>query len=65
MTFLFTLIGILAIGFLLWRTFGPQLTDHSDHVSTSRRGPVGPDDDPDFLMDLDRRTGGGNDSDDH
>ncbi|NDK89866.1 hypothetical protein GYA93_09785 [Gordonia desulfuricans] len=53
MALLFTLIGLIAIGFLLWRTFGPQVTERAE---ARHRGPVGPDDDPDFLMDLDRRT---------
>ncbi|GAA3700334.1 hypothetical protein [Gordonia hankookensis] len=65
MTFLFALIGIAAIGFLLWRAFGPQLADRDDHDDRPTRpiGPVGPDDDPDFLLDLDRRTRGPNGSD--
>ncbi|GAC67981.1 hypothetical protein [Gordonia soli] len=68
MTFLFAVIGIVAIGFLLWRAFGPQLGG-GDEVDTPprARGPLGPDDDPDFIIDLDRRTRGpnGSDSDDN
>jgi hypothetical protein len=67
MAFLFTLIGIMAVGFLLWRAFGPQMSDESRQVRSAPRGPVGPDDDPDFLKDLDRRSRGsnGSDADDH
>lgn len=60
MTFLLAIVGLVAIGFLLWRAFGPALAER--HDSTVRRpgsrahGPVGPDDDADFLRDLDRRT---------
>ncbi len=70
MTFLFAVVGMLAVGFLLWRAFGPQLMNDDDEpVRSSRsRGPLGPDDDPDFLNDLDRRSrgtnGGSNSSDD-
>lgn len=64
MTFLFAVIGIFAICFLLWRAFGPQVTDADGEVRRPRvRGPVGPDDDPDFLTDLDRRTRGKNGTD--
>lgn len=67
MAYLFALIGILAIGFLLWRAFGPQVeSEYSEHPGTTHRSPVGPDDDPEFLKDLDRRARGtnGSDSDD-
>lgn len=68
MAFLLAVIGIVAIGFLLWRAFGPQTgsDDGSPGSGTRRRGPVGPDDDPDFLIDLDRRArdSRGSDSDD-
>ncbi len=66
MTFLFAVIGIAAIGFLLWRAFGPQLADSENRDERPTRkpsGPVGPDDDPDFLLDLDRRTRGPNGAD--
>ncbi|MGC4934377.1 hypothetical protein ACLQ3C_11920 [Gordonia sp. DT30] len=71
MAFLLTLVGIMAVGYLLWRSFGPQLTeeeasDDARRVTTVKRRPrrpVGPDDDPEFLMDLDRRTRGPNGSD--
>ena len=61
MTYLFAVLGLLAIGFLMWRAFGPQ-SDGGGSASPSGgqrrrpRGPVGPDDDPDFLRDLDNRT---------
>ncbi|MGV9859009.1 hypothetical protein ACWDTD_10195 [Gordonia sp. NPDC003425] len=63
MTFLLALVGVIAVGFLLWRAFGPQLVNDDDEVTERRvrtRGPVGPDDDPEFLQDLDRRARGGN-----
>ncbi|MFW0795257.1 hypothetical protein AAFP30_15695 [Gordonia sp. CPCC 205515] len=64
MTVLFAVIGIAAIGFLLWRAFGPQSSDSAAHDTTTRSsGPVGPDDDAAFLRDLDRRTRGPNGSD--
>lgn len=65
MAYLFALIGIVAIGFLLWRAFGPSLNS-DDGPSAPRTGgraaPRGPDDDPEFLHDLDRRTRGPNGS---
>ena len=65
MTFLFAVIGVIAIGFLLWRAFGPQRDEATGGSSGSgyARGPKGPDDDPDFLRDLDNRTRGPNGSD--
>ena len=65
MTYLFAVLGLIAIGFLMWRAFGPQ-SDGGGNASPSAgnrgraRGPVGPDDDPDFLRDLDNRTRGTN-----
>ncbi len=66
MTFLFAVIGIAAIAFLLWRAFGPQAADADERIERPMRrssGPVGPDDDPDFLRDLDRRSRGANGTD--
>lgn len=65
MTFLFAVIGFVAIGFLMWRAFGPQSSDSAERDTTAPNppGPVGPDDDPGFLRDLDRRTRGPNGSD--
>ncbi|MDF3284006.1 hypothetical protein [Gordonia sp. N1V] len=68
MAFLLTLVGIMAVGFLLWRVFGSSLIDDDGtREPAAKRGPVGPDDDPEFLMDLDRRSRGtnGSDPDDH
>lgn len=68
MAFLLTLVGIMAVGFLLWRVFGSSLIDDDGaRVPAAKRGPVGPDDDPEFLLDLDRRSRGtnGSDPDDH
>ncbi|GAC84589.1 hypothetical protein GP2_024_00160 [Gordonia paraffinivorans NBRC 108238] len=61
MTYLFAVVGLLAIGFLLWRAFGPRPDDAGNspsHVDMRNRKPrpLGPDDDPDFLRDLDNRT---------
>ncbi|GAC47010.1 hypothetical protein [Gordonia aichiensis] len=67
MTFLLAIVGLAAIGFLLWRAFGPAVAQRRDSATDARRtgtrshGPVGPDDDADFLRDLDRRTRGPND----
>lgn len=64
MTFLFAAIAVIAVGYLLWRAFGPQLSERSR--TQDRRhapGPVGPDDDADFLRDLDRRSRGPNGAD--
>ncbi|WP_166459697.1 hypothetical protein [Amycolatopsis pithecellobii] len=47
MIYLLALIGALTIAVLLWRAFGPERVGVS-----SRRAPVAPDDDPDFLRSL-------------
>ncbi|MDS1114648.1 hypothetical protein RD149_12805 [Gordonia westfalica] len=64
MTYLFAVLGLLAIGFLMWRAFGPQSDGGNASPSGGHRGrprgPVGPDDDADFLRDLDNRTRGPN-----
>ncbi|MBD0020651.1 MULTISPECIES: hypothetical protein [Gordonia] len=53
MTYVVAFIGVIAIAYLLWRAFGPAAGSPGQ---TSRgNNPVGPDDDPDFLRDLDRR----------
>lgn len=57
MVYFLAFIGIIAVAFLLWRAFGPAL-DPSQRGSGAARGPVGPDDDPEFLHDLDRRSRG-------
>lgn len=62
MTYLFALIGIIAIAFLIWRSFGPTPTgEGSDGPSVlagrkPRPRSVAPDDDPEFLRDLALRT---------
>lgn len=67
MTFVFAVIGIAALGFLLWRAFGPHRAvadpDRPSHPYAGSHGPLGPDDDAEFLRDLDRRTRGPNGSD--
>lgn len=50
MIYLFALIGAVAVAYLVWKAFGPQPHD----TVTRGRGPIGPDDDTDFLLDLDR-----------
>lgn len=47
MIYLLALIGALTVAVLLWRAFGPERVGVS-----SRRTPVAPDDDPDFLRKL-------------
>ncbi|MGU3291956.1 hypothetical protein [Williamsia sp. M5A3_1d] len=51
------LVVAIGVAYLVWRAFGPDTTTRSAPTS-SRRGPIGPDDDPDFLLDLghDRRA---------
>lgn len=51
MIYLLALIAAVAIAVLLWRAYGP----HSGAPS-SRPGPVGPDDDPDFMWKLNRES---------
>lgn len=47
MTYLLAAVGALIVAVLLWRAFGPERIGVS-----SRRAPVAPDDDPDFLRKL-------------
>ncbi|MFT4042802.1 MAG: hypothetical protein QM673_06515 [Gordonia sp. (in: high G+C Gram-positive bacteria)] len=64
MTFLLAVVGLIAIGFLLWHAFGAPLTGRHEHDADRRasvRGPLGPDDDPEFLSNLNRRPRGRND----
>jgi hypothetical protein len=65
MIYLLAIIGLLALTYLAWRAFGPdapagqgQSNDRapSRPGRSTRRGPVGPDDDPEFLNDLDRKA---------
>lgn len=55
MIYLFAAIGVIAVIWLMWRAFGPQ-SAHSTGGTAPRSGPVGPDDDPEFLHDLRRRS---------
>ncbi len=50
MIYLLALIGAVAVVYLAWKAFGPQ----PQNTVTRGRGPIGPDDDTDFLLDLDR-----------
>ncbi|WP_206682432.1 hypothetical protein [Dietzia sp. B44] len=45
---LFALIGVVTVAILLWRAFGPGSRPAPPRV-------IAPDDDPDFLRDLDGR----------
>jgi hypothetical protein len=60
MIYLLAIIGLLALTYLAWRAFGPDAhaTPGQSDVRTSgrqtRRGPVGPDDDLEFLHRLER-----------
>ncbi len=54
MIYLLALIGAVAVSYLVWKAFGPQPQD----TAAPRRGPIGPDDDTDFLLDLDRDARG-------
>ena len=47
MIYLLAVIGALTIAVLFWRAFGPERVGVS-----SRRTPLAPDDDPDFLRKL-------------
>ncbi|MBB1052241.1 hypothetical protein G6021_14270 [Dietzia sp. CW19] len=48
MIWLFALIGVVTVAILLWRAFGPGSRSAPPRV-------IAPDDDPDFLRDLDGR----------
>ncbi|RSM74327.1 hypothetical protein DMH04_39965 [Kibdelosporangium aridum] len=53
MLYLLAAVGALTVAVLLWRAFGAQAAG----VTTRReRGPVAPDDDPEFLRGLDERN---------
>lgn len=62
MIYLLAIIGLLALTYLAWRAFGPDAPAMPGQSSNRtqgrqiRRGPVGPDDDPEFLNDLDRKA---------
>ncbi|MDQ3732802.1 MAG: hypothetical protein M3400_02175 [Actinomycetota bacterium] len=66
---MYVLVGMLLIGallFVLWRMSGPSSPTRNPRGSArpgppparkpSRPQPLGPDDNPDFLRELDRRT---------
>ncbi len=48
MIWLFALIGLVTVAIMLWRAFGPGSGPEAPRA-------VAPDDDPDFLRDLDTR----------
>ncbi|MBV9845077.1 MAG: hypothetical protein JOZ47_08410 [Kutzneria sp.] len=52
MVYLFALIGAVTVGVVLWRLLGAG----QSQVETPPKRAVAPDDDPDFLRDLGRRT---------
>ncbi|PXW35347.1 UNVERIFIED_CONTAM: hypothetical protein DES50_101292 [Williamsia faeni] len=62
MIYLLAIIGLLALTYLAWRAFGPDAEDEQTPRGPAaprrqiKRGPVGPDDDLEFLKDLDRKA---------
>ena len=48
MLYLLALVGVLALAVVLWRVLNAERTD----VTTTRRGTIAPDDDPEFLRKL-------------
>lgn len=62
MIYLLAIIGLLALTYLAWRAFGPDAAaghsqgDPRPPRRKMTRGPVGPDDDLEFLNDLDRKA---------
>ncbi|MBE9374895.1 hypothetical protein IQ251_10615 [Saccharopolyspora sp. HNM0983] len=60
MIYLLAAVGAITVAVLLWKAFGPEQAPGQ----RDRRGPVAPDDDPDFLRKLDeqqRKPRSGND----
>ena len=53
MSYLLALVVLIAVAVLCWKAFGPQ------RPTTGGRRVVGPDDDPEFLWRMGRRTRGG------
>ena len=51
MIYILAAIGLVTIAVLLWRAFGPESTAQ---VPSTRRRPLAPDDDPDFLRKLNK-----------
>lgn len=71
MLFLFLLIGVAIVAVLVWRTLGAEQASSSDRAVRPPDGPSGPvtrpsppprasgpDDDPDFLRQLDEKVKG-------
>jgi hypothetical protein len=61
MIYLLAIIGLLALTYLAWRAFGPDAEGGESRGPAAprrqmKRGPVGPDDDLEFLKDLDRKS---------
>lgn len=54
--FVLVFVGLVAVGYLLWRAFGPGGPDLPGRPAPTARKPrpIGPDDDPEFLHQLDR-----------
>ncbi|WP_073480158.1 hypothetical protein [Streptoalloteichus hindustanus] len=52
MLYLLAVIGAATVGILMWRAFGPSTLP----PRSTRRAPVAPDDDPEFLRKLDERV---------
>ncbi|GAA1885002.1 hypothetical protein [Williamsia serinedens] len=60
MVYVIAFVVAVGVAYLVWRAFKPE-----QDVQGPRRGPIGPDDDADFLWDLgkERRRTGGSDAD--
>lgn len=62
MIYLLAIIGLLALTYLAWRAFGPDAAGGGETGGPQiprrqmKRGPVGPDDDLEFLNDLERKA---------
>ncbi|GAA4620915.1 hypothetical protein [Saccharopolyspora hordei] len=51
MIYVLAAIGALTIAVLVWKAFGPAVTDRPH----TRKAPIPPDDDPEFLRRLDEQ----------
>ena len=60
MVYVIAFVVAVGVAYLVWRAFKPE-----QDAPPTRRGPIGPDDDADFLWDLgkERRRTGGHDAD--
>lgn len=51
MIYFLAVVGALTIAVLAWKAFGPQ----REAVEDQRRAPLAPDDDPDFLRQIEKQ----------